>query len=189
MKTVGGGDAAFGQTYAYGAMVILSLPDLTLVDFGVAKTKITSPYIPGQFARREGPPLRAAYRKLKIKPDCLILEGQGIAHPAGDGLACVVGRWFNRPTIGCAKSKLVGEYNHPGKKRGDFSPLVYRHTVVGSVLVTRDRTKPVFVSPGNKITLENARRIVLETCRGYRLPEPVRLAHQLATKFKKLNHR
>jgi len=122
---------------------------------------------------------------LKIKPDLIIFDGQGIAHPRGLGIASHIGVLLNMPTIGCAKSKLIGHYKEVGAKKGQWSPLMYKGKVVGAVLRARDNVKPVFVSPGHRIDLKGSIEIVLGCADKYRLPEPVRRADLFARKRKK----
>ena len=185
IKLVGGADVAFGKGYAYGAFVVLSFPDLKLVEHKLSRVKITMPYVPGFLSFREEPAIVAAFKKLKIKPDMILFDGQGIAHPRRAGLACALGVTLDLPAIGCAKTKLVGEYTNPEKVKGSASPLFFNKAIIGYVLRTRDNTNPIFVSPGHKVSIETAKQIALACCIKYRLPEPLRFAHT----FSKLNKR
>jgi deoxyribonuclease V len=135
------------------------------------------PYIPGLLTFREGPTLLKAFRKLSISSDVIIFDGHGISHPRGIGLASHIGLFLSIPSIGCAKTRLVGTYNEAGSEPGDYSPLLYNDEIRGAVLRTKKNVKPVFVSQGHKIGLERAIGITLSSCRGYRLPEPTRKAH------------
>ncbi|MCD6487548.1 MAG: endonuclease V [Syntrophobacterales bacterium] len=126
---------------------------------------------------REGPILLEAFRKLSSPPDVIIFDGHGISHPRGIGLASHMGLFLNIPSIGCAKTRLVGSYDETGNEPGDFSPLVHNGEIMGAVLITKKNVKPVFVSQGHKIGLKKAIDITLSCCRGYRLPEPTRKAH------------
>ncbi len=141
-------------------------------------TEARFPYVPGLLSFREAPAVIQAYEALREKPDVLLLDGQGIAHPRGIGLASHVGLWLGIPTIGCAKSRLFGEHEEPGPARGDWRPLTADGRTVGAVLRTRDRVKPVYVSAGHLCDLPGAMRVVLDNAPKYRLPIPARLAHQ-----------
>lgn len=137
------------------------------------------PYIPGLFSFRELPPVLKALEKLKTQPDLIICDGQGIAHPQRLGLASHLGVVTGKPVIGCAKTRLVGNYVEPGNERGAFSELLDGDEVIGRVLRTQEGIKPLFVSVGNKISIETASAWVLKACKQYRLPEPIRVADQL----------
>jgi deoxyribonuclease V len=123
-----------------------------------------------------------AITKIKSEPDAIILDAQGIAHPRGIGLASHIGLILDKPSIGCAKTRLIGEYNEVGKEVGDYTLLTIKGKVVGAVLRTRKNVKPVFISPGHKIDLNTSIDLVLKCCRGYRQPEPIRQAHNLVKK-------
>jgi len=125
------------------------------------------------------------FEELPVTPDVVILDGQGMAHPRRFGLACHVGLFLDIPSIGCAKSRLVGEHDQPGARKGACCPLTYQDKVVGAVVRTKDNVRPVYVSPGHKVDIDTAVRVVLDTCRGYRLPEPTRIAHLLSQKAKR----
>jgi deoxyribonuclease V len=163
-------------------VVVLSWPELAVVERQVSRTPTTFPYVPGLLSFREAPGVLAAIELLQTEPDLFIFDGQGIAHMRGLGLASHLGLILDKPSIGCAKSKLVGRYTEPGPQQGDSSPLTYRGRVVGTVLrPVTGRTALLFVSPGHRIGIESAARFVRECCRGYVMPEPTRLAHELVT--------
>lgn len=162
------------------AVILMSMPGLAVVEWATASAAPRWPYIPGLFAFRELPPLLAAFAKLSIRPDVLLFDGQGIAHPRRCGLASHAGLLFGVPAVGCAKSRLVGEHAPPGARRGAWQPLVDRGETVGAVVRTRDGVRPVFVSPGHLADLDSSVRLVLETARRFRIPEPLRGAHRLA---------
>jgi len=143
------------------------------------------PYVPGLLSFREAPAVLAALRKLQQRPDVLILDGQGLAHPRRMGLACHVGVLADLPTVGCAKSRLCGTFVEPGAHRGDRSDLTDGDDVIGAVLRTRDNVRCVYISVGHRADLEDAVALVLACCRRYRLPEPSRLAHQLVTRHRR----
>jgi deoxyribonuclease V len=163
-----------------GAVVVLSYPELELVEAEVVTDRLEFPYVPGLLTFREAPLILAACAKLRTRPDIVIVDGQGIAHPRRIGLASHLGLLLGIPTIGCAKSRLIGEYREPDAAAGSFTELLDNGEVIGAVLRTRTGVKPVFVSVGHKLSLPEAVRQVLGCCRGYRLPEPTRLAHQAA---------
>ncbi|HEY97090.1 MAG TPA: deoxyribonuclease V [Dehalococcoidia bacterium] len=163
-----------------GAVVVLSYPGLDIVEVQVVTDRIEFPYVPGLLSFREAPLVLAACEKLAVKPDLFIVDGQGIAHPRRIGLASHLGLFWDKPTIGCAKSRLCGTHELPGDNAKSYTQLIDKDDVVGAVLRTRTGVKPVYVSIGHKIGLASAINWVLACCRGYRLPEPTRLAHQAA---------
>jgi deoxyribonuclease V len=146
--------------------------------------KISFPYIPGLLSFRESPACIAAVEKLKNEPDAFIIDGQGIAHPRRFGLACHLGLFFDKPTIGCAKSRLTGSFEEPALEKGSYSPLKDGDEIIGAVVRTRTNVEPVFVSVGNKCLLKDAIKVTLDCTTKYRLPEPARLAHQLVSKIR-----
>ncbi|MBA7482049.1 Endonuclease V [subsurface metagenome] len=146
--------------------------------------KLSFPYIPGLLSFREAPVCIAAVEKLKLEPDVFIIDGQGIAHPRQLGLASHLGLFFDKPTIGCAKSRLTGQFEEPPPKKGTYSLLKDKDEVIGAVVRTRTNVEPVFVSVGNKCSLEDAIEVTLSCTTKYRLPEPTRLAHQLVSTLK-----
>ena len=162
-----------------GGFAIFSWPELVPIATTVAAQPATFPYIPGLLSFREIPVLLEAWKQLATKPDVIFCDGQGIAHPRGLGLASHLGILLNHPTVGCAKKRLVGQYEDVEPNRGCWKPLHYNNKVVGSVLRTRDRVKPVFVSPGHMVGIDQAREFVLNACTKYRLPEPIRAARRL----------
>lgn len=176
---VAGADVSYERfsNVFYAGVVVLRMSDLSVVEKQGVVHETSFPYIPGLLSFREAPVLLQAFAKVKSEPGVVLFDGQGIAHPRRLGLASHVGLWLERPCLGCAKSLLVGRFREPGRKAGSLSPLVDQEEVVGSVVRTKTGVKPVFVSAGQRIDLASAVRIVLETCRGYRLPEPTRQAH------------
>ena len=163
-----------------GAVVILNYPELELVEVQVITDRVDFPYIPGLLSFRELPLIIKACEKLTIKPDLIMVDGQGYAHPRRMGIASHLGLLLNVPTIGCAKSRLCGDCAGPGNEEGNYSELIDKGEVIGAALRTRADTNPVYVSIGHMIDLPAAMHWVLACCRGYRLPEPARLAHQAA---------
>jgi deoxyribonuclease V len=181
VTTVGGVDVSIKTESARAALVVLRFPELTPLEGVVADAPLVFPYIPGLLAFREGPAVLAAWHKLQNKPDLLMFDGQGIAHPRGAGIASHMGLWLERPTIGVAKSRLYGLHSEVGPGRGDRADLLDKNTkVIGAVLRTRERTNPLYISPGHLMDVEHAVEFVLASTTGYRLPEPTRWAHRVA---------
>jgi deoxyribonuclease V len=183
---VAGLDCAFskdGKTI-FAATVVIDLLDFSIIETTTAARKVDFPYIPGLLSFREAPACIDAIEKLKNTPDVFIVDGQGIAHPRRLGIASHIGLLIDKPTIGCAKSRLIGTSEEPGRLKGNYNQLLDKKEPIGAVLRTRTDIKPVFVSVGHKCTLEDAIRIILECTTKYRLPEPSRLAHQLVGQAK-----
>jgi deoxyribonuclease V len=179
VRTVAGVDASYREG-GKAAVVVLSYPEMEPLEEVVASRDTVFPYVPGLLSFREAPQVLDALAKLQTRPDLLIFDGQGIAHPRRLGLAAHLGVYLDMPSIGCAKSRLTGRYTEPGPNPGDCSPLLDHGEVIGTVLRTKLRTNPLFVSIGHKIDLETAVEVVLRSVRGYRLPEPTRLADRLS---------
>ena len=179
LRTVAGVDAAYREG-GRAAVVVLSYPEMEPLEQVVASREVVFPYVPGLLSFREAPPVLDALARLRARPDLLIFDGQGYAHPRRLGLAAHLGVYLDMPSIGCAKSRLIGRYQEPGPNTGDRSPLMDHGEVVGAVVRTKPRTNPLFVSIGHKIDLETAVEVVLRCLRGYRLPEPTRLADRLS---------
>ena len=150
-----------------------------------ARREAVFPYVPGLLSFREAPAVLAAMRKLRTRPDVVLFDGQGLAHPRRLGLACHVGLFADLPSVGCAKSRLIGRHDEPGPRKGDWATLVDADEEIGRVVRTRDGVKPVYVSVGHLLRLEDAVWLVLACCTRYRLPEPTRLAHQYVTRMRK----
>lgn len=181
VETVAGVDVAFRKGVAHAAVVVLSYPDLRPVDKAVGQATVTFPYVPGLLTFREGPSVLQALERLTTWPDLLIFDGQGVAHPRRIGLAAHIGVILDHPSIGCAKSRLIGTYDEPGGAVGDWTPLTDKGETIGAVVRTRAKVKPLFVSTGHRVDLATAVAVVLGCTRGYRLPETTRLAHKLAS--------
>lgn len=186
VRLVAGADVSYskGSDTYHAGVVVMTYPGLEVVEEAHASGKSGFPYIPGLLSFREGPITLAAFEKLKHVPDLIIFDGQGIAHPRGIGLASHIGLLLDIPSIGCAKSVLVGEYDEPGRQRGESSPLTYKCDTVGAALRTRDKVKPVYVSIGHRVSLDYAKEMVLGCGGGYRLPEPTRRAHLLVNRVR-----
>lgn len=186
-QIIAGADIAFDKVSnkAFAGIVILQYPSLEVVKEYTLEDEVLFPYIPGLLSFREAPILLRLFKKVTPAPDLLLIDGQGIAHPRRLGLASHLGLYLNCPTIGCAKSRLIGSYQEPGVKKGSSSPLLDKQTeTIGAVLRTKDGCKPIFVSIGHQIDLDNALYWTLKCTAGYRIPEPTRLAHNLVEKFK-----
>ena len=190
LRTVAGADISYdrGSDLFFAAVVLMNYPELTLLEEATFSARVSFPYIPGLLSFREGPPLIAAFAKLNQPPDLILFDGQGIAHPRGIGLASHLGLILDRPAIGCAKSRLVGTHEPVGEKRGEWTELTHQEKKVGAVLRTRDRVKPIFVSPGHRVGLERSIALVLACCQGYRIPEPTRRAHRTVNRLR-MEHR
>ena len=181
IKTVAGVDIGLKQDKALAAVVVLNLADLQIIDGVVAESRITFPYVPGLLSFREIPPLLLAFAHLQTIPDIVIVDGQGLAHPRRFGLASHLGLILDLPTIGCAKSRLCGEYTQPNKQKGSYTHIVDNNEIIGVALRTRTNVSVVYVSIGHKVSLRSARKLTLACCPTYRLPETTRFAHKAAT--------
>lgn len=183
VKRVAGMDVHFpGRDSVRAAIIICTFPELEIIDSGVYTGPCTFPYIPGLLSFREIPPLLGAMKRIKEKPDLVLCDGQGIAHPRGLGLASHLGLVLNLPTIGCAKSPLFGEFTMPGPCKGERTPIKDKTgKTIGTVLRSRDQTRPLYVSVGHLIDLRTSVRLVLSCITRFRNPEPLRAAHRLAS--------
>ncbi len=180
IRTVAGVDMGIRDDTARAAVVVLSFPELAVIDYAVAEQPVPFPYIPGLLTFREGPVVLDAMDRLSTTPDLLIFDGQGIAHPRRLGIASHMGLILDIPSIGCAKSRLCGHYEEPDEEKGSQSPLIYYRKTIGMVVRTRTRVKPVYVSPGHRVDLPTAVDYVLACCTRYRLPETTRWSHNVA---------
>lgn len=189
IRTVAGIDCALSKDgqKIIACIVALNWPGLETIEVTNAIRKLKFPYVPGLLSFREGPVCIAAIKKLKQAPDVFLVDGQGIAHPRRLGLATHLGLFLDRPTIGCAKSRLTGTYQTPAAEKGSYCLLKDKGQTIGAVVRTRTNVKPMFISVGNKCLLEDAIRITLACAIKYRLPEPTRLAHQQVGKLKQSN--
>ena len=183
ITSVAGIDVSVKSGRARAAIVVLRYPELEPMEAATSEADAAFPYVPGLLTFREGPVILDAWEKLRLKPDLLLFDGQGIAHPRGMGLAAHMGLWLERPSLGVAKSRLYGAYDPPGLNRGDRADLLDEKAakrVIGAVLRTRAHVKPVFVSPGHRIDVKRAVEFALACCTRYRLPETTRWAHHVA---------
>lgn len=184
IDTVAGVDVSIGRDSTEGrcGIVVLSFPELIAVETRTYSAPVTFRYIPGLLAFREIPLFLDTYELLENKPDVLFFDGQGIAHPRKFGLACSGGLLVDKPAIGCAKSKLFGYYAELGEEAGSTSPLIAPDGErLGDVVRTKTGVKPIFVSPGHRVSVDTATRLALECVRGFRIPQPTRLAHELVS--------
>lgn len=179
-EVVGGVDVSVKGGRARSAVVLLSWPDLEPIEAVTAERPASFPYVPGLLAFREGPVVLAALEDLAVSPDVLIFDAHGFAHPRRMGLATHLGVLLDLPSVGCAKSRLCGEYSQPDQTKGSWTPLREGDEVIGAVVRTRDRVSPVFVSVGHRVDLSGAISLVLRCAPRYRLPETTRWAHRLA---------
>ncbi|MBW1992424.1 MAG: endonuclease V, partial [Deltaproteobacteria bacterium] len=186
-RLVAGVDAAYdrAERIIYGAAVLYSYPDLEFLEEAGAKEACSFPYIPGLLSFREAPVLAAALARLNRTPEVVLVDGQGIAHPRGLGLASHLGLLLDLPTIGVAKSRLVGEGREPDYPAGSASPLYWEGETVGWIVRTRDGVRPLYISPGHRLTLAECRDLTLGCVRRYRLPLPLRQADILSRRLRR----
>lgn len=187
VHTIAGADISFNKysPLLHAAFVVLALPSLDVIEEAGAVAETHFPYVPGLLSFREIPPLLEAWTKLRTTPDAIMLDGQGIAHPRRFGIACHLGLITGVPAFGCAKSVLTGSYEEPLPEQGSRSPLVDREEIVGAALRTKRRVKPVYVSAGHNIDLEDSIRLTIACYGGYRQPEPTRRAHMLVNALRR----
>jgi deoxyribonuclease V len=187
IETIAGADISFNKfsPVMYAGIVVLRLPSLELVEEVGIISETRFPYVPGLLSFRESPSLLEAWAKLKTEPDAVMFDGQGIAHPRRVGIASHVGLMIKRPTLGCAKSVLVGKFEEPPVERGSWAEMVDKGEVVGAALRTKTNVQPIYVSPGHLIDLAGAIRLTLDSNGGYRQPEPTRRAHHLVNALRR----
>lgn len=185
-KKIAGADISYSKNddLFFAAVVVLDADTLRVIEESSGIDHVTFPYIPGLLSFREAPVLLKAFEKIKSRPDIVMFDGQGIAHPRRMGLASHMGLFLDTPTMGCAKKKLVGEFAEPGPVKGGWSELLHRGEQIGAVLRTKHNVKPVFISPGHKIGFARAVETALGCCNGYRIPEPTRQAHLLVNRLR-----
>jgi deoxyribonuclease V len=185
-RLVGGADAAYdrGEALIFGAMAVFTYPELEPVEEQVLAGPCPFPYIPGLLSFREAPILAAVWQLLRHRPEVLLVDGQGLAHPRSLGVASHLGVLLDTPTIGVAKSRLVGEGEEPVGGRGAATLLVWQGQAVGWIVRTRAGIKPLYISPGHRVSLEDCREIALGCVGAFRLPEPLRRADRLSRRLK-----
>jgi len=183
VRRVAGVDVGFEQanTITRAAVAVLEYPSLTLQEYAIAREPTRFPYVPGLLSFREVPAVLAALEQLSALPDLLLCDGQGIAHPRRLGIASHLGVLLDLPAIGVAKSRLVGEHAEPGEEKGAWQPLTDKGETLGCVLRSRSNVKPLYISPGHRVSVESARHWVMACLTRYRLPETTRWAHRLAS--------
>jgi deoxyribonuclease V len=181
---IAGVDAGFEDhgKVTRAAVVVMSWPRMEILDQALARQPTTFPYVPGLLSFRELPAVLAAFGQLRTLPDLALCDGQGIAHPRRLGIASHLGLWLDLPTIGVGKSRLTGSFDPPGERKGDSSPLLDGSEQIGAVVRTRTAVRPLFVSPGHRVSLTRSIDIVLAACSRYRLPEPIRAADRIASR-------
>src|SRR5919107_5081875 len=185
VRYVAGADVSTEGDRAYATVAVLDFPGLSVVEVQGFEAALEFPYVPGLLAFREIPSVVGALRKVETAVDAVILDAQGLAHPRRMGLASHIGLFLDVPTVGCAKSLLVGNYEEPDVEKGSTSDLVHRGEVVGRVVRTRDGVSPVYVSVGNGLDLKSSVDLVLACCTKYRLPESTRQAHNAANRLRR----
>lgn len=187
IQTVAGADLSFnrGSDNVYAGIIVFSYPGLQPIAQSLVAARVDFPYIPGLLAFREIPPLEQAWQKLRKKPDVLVMDGHGIAHPRRMGIATHFGILHDQPAIGCAKNVLIGEYEEPGQDKGSFTHLKVNGERIGSVLRSRTSVNPIFVSPGHKVSFLDSLEIVMGCLSKYKLPETTREAHRIVNQLRK----
>jgi deoxyribonuclease V len=183
---IGGADISFNKysEVVYAGIVLFNYPSLKIIGQATAISKTKFPYISGLLAFREVPALLDAWDKLPVKPDLMVLDGQGIAHERRTGIATHFGLITNTPALGSAKSRLTGRYNEPGNHLFDQSPMYDKGEVIGIALRSKKNCKPIYISPGHRISMEQSVEVIKNCIRGYRIPEPTRQAHLLVNKIR-----
>ena len=186
VHTIAGADISYNKNseILYAAIVVLNYPYMTLKAYALVKGHTTFPYVPGYLAFREIPTLLKAWDLLPEKPDVLILDGQGILHPRQMGIASHFGVLTHQPTIGCGKSSLFGKFKEPGLLKGSSEFIFNGMEPVGYILRTKDKVKPVYISPGYGLSLIKTLQIMQQSTGRYRIPEPTRLAHEIVNDFR-----
>jgi deoxyribonuclease V len=186
-KTIAAVDTAYGKNaeVVFTSAVLVSFPEIEEIERTFQYGQVSFPYLPGLFYFREGETIIKALSKLKTEPDIIIVHGHGVAHPARCGMASLIGLAFDKPTIGCARKLLAGQHRPVAPGKGNFQPIMIQSREVGYAYRTKDGVKPIFISPGHKCNLEQSRDYIVRNLRGFRQPEPLRLAHLYANKFRR----
>lgn len=186
IQTIAAGDISYSlrDNNLFAAVVLFSIPKLEFITARALKSIPNFPYVPGYLSFREIPPLISIFEELDEDMDVILCDGHGIAHPRKFGIACHIGVILDKPSIGCAKSRLIGSYIEPSPEKGEYSNLYERDEKIGIVLRTRKNVKPLFISPGHKLNFDNCRTIVLNCLSKYRIPEPLRFVHQYVNRIR-----
>jgi deoxyribonuclease V len=182
VRCVAGVDVSVRDSVSRAAVVVMAYPALTVLETVTAALPTPFPYVPGLLSFREGPVLVAAFQRLRHVPDAFLFDGMGLAHPRRLGIACHLGLWLQRPTLGCGKTHFIGDYAEPPHEPGAWSPLRHSGDVIGAVLRTRPHVRPVYISAGHLMDLPSALELTMRCTTRYRLPEPIRAAHHAAGK-------
>jgi deoxyribonuclease V len=187
IRLVAGADLAFDPetTMAFAGVIVYRFPELEEVERRKARRKLRFPYVPGLLSFRESPVLLEAFARIRGEPDVILIDGHGRAHPRRFGIACHLGVILDKPTIGCAKSLLVGEHDDPGEVAGSTTPLLLDGEQVGTVLRTRDGVKPIYVTTGHRISLGSAVKVVRQCLDGFRIPKPTREADRYVRELRR----
>ena len=183
VRLVAGVDVSVKNDVSQAAVVVATFPGFLHVETALARAPTPFPYVPGLLSFREGPVLEEAFGKLRAEPDVLLFDGMGTAHPRRCGIACHMGLWLSRPTIGCGKTRLTGRHGPVPDEKGAYAPLLDRGETIGAALRTRAGTLPMFISPGHLADLETSLAMVMACSPKFRLPEPIRMAHKAAGAF------
>lgn len=187
LNTIGGADISLNlySTTIYAGIVLLSFPQLTPIACSLVKAETTFPYIPGFLAFREVPALVKVWEQMPVKPDVLVVDGHGIAHPRRMGIAAHFGALTGQASMGCAKNILFGKFNEPGMQLGAVTPIYDKQEQIGHVFRSKAKVAPVFISPGHLLGMQNSLEIIRQCTGKYRIPEPTRLAHEVVNRFRK----
>ncbi len=187
IRIIGGADISLNlySTTVYAGIILLRFPDLRPIGWSLVKAETHFPYVPGYLAFREVPALATAWQRLSVKPDVLVVDGHGIAHPRRMGIAAHFGIATGQASMGCAKKLLTGKYELPGVDTGDSRPILHGAEQIGHAFRSKKNTAPVFVSPGHLVGMANSLQIIQQCIGKYRIPEPTRLAHELVNRFRK----
>ncbi len=188
IRTVAGADLAFDpeSDTAFAGVIVYRFPELTEIERRSARLKLRFPYVPGLLSFREGPALAAAFARLHTSPDLILIDGHGRAHPRLFGIACHMGVLYDKPTIGCGKSLLVGEHDEPATAEGSTTPLWFKGEKVGELLRTRAGVKPIYVTTGHRVSLATAVKLVMGCCDGFRIPQPTREADHFVGELRRV---
>ncbi len=178
-------DTAYGYAaeIVYASVVVTTFPEIEIVERAQHYSAVSFPYIPGLFYFREGPTIISALEKIRCDPDLIIVHGHGVAHPQRCGMACSIGLAFDKPTVGCTRRQLAGHHQPLPDTKNSCQPITLGSEKVGYAYRSREGVKPIYISPAHKCDLPQAKEVVVQNLRGYRLPEPLRLAHLFANKF------
>jgi len=183
VKTIAGVDVSVKNNISQSAVVVMTYPELDIIETVRAKLPTSYPYIPGLLTFREGPVLEEAFIQLENVPDVFVFDGMGQIHPRKIGIAAHMGLWLDKPTIGCGKTHFIGDYDEPALEQGSYSKLMYKGDQLGVVLRTRAKVKPVYISVGHRADIDSAVQLILACTPKYRLPRPIRQAHIAAGEY------